>query len=75
MTEADGEALHPGPVELAQYSRGGLDRGHAVAILAHAAVCGRCGRLLATMAAASLPSLPGLVVTRLVRRTGDDPAT
>lgn len=46
----DGEQLHPEALELTQYLRGGLSGGHAVAVLAHALVCGACGlRLMAAL--------------------------
>lgn len=66
MRDPDAAVPHPGPVELAQYARGRLERGHAVAILAHAAICTDCGRLLAAMTATSNPPRP-----RRVKRVPD----
>lgn len=54
MDDPKSDGQHPGRLELTQYARGRLERGHAVAILAHAAACARCAPLVAALAAAAL---------------------
>lgn len=73
MHEPDGDALHPGPVELTQYARGRLNRGHAVAILAHAAVCGRCGQILAALSTTASRPAPRPKRDRIGCRGSENP--